>query len=87
MTVKLEEPALFRVIEDALKAASKSTALSQLVTSDSRMGSPREWDSLSFVAVFVAVGEAFDIELDDDDAIHFQTVSAMYKFLDEVLNE
>lgn len=87
MTVKLEESALCQVIEEALKAASNSAALSQPVTMSSRMGSPREWDSLSFVAVFTAVGEAFDIELDDDDAIHFQEVATMYQFLNEVLNE
>jgi acyl carrier protein len=86
MTVELNKPALCLVIEDALKATSNTATLSQPVTPESQMGSPREWDSLSFVAVFIAVGEAFDIELDDDDAIHFQAVPAMYQFLDEVMN-
>ncbi len=87
MTVELEETSLCTVIEDALKTASKSEALSEPVTMNSRMGSPREWDSLSFVAVFIAVSQAFDVDLDDDDAIHFQAVSPMYQFLDEILNE
>ena len=86
MTVELEENMLLQVIEDALKLAANSSSLSQPVTLDSKMGSPREWDSLSFVAVFNAVGEAFDIEMDNDDAIHFLTVSTMYQFLNEMLN-
>ena len=70
---------------DALKTASNTTALSGDVTAASRMGDPKEWDSLSFVAVFTAIGSAFDIELEDDDAFHFQSIAGIEAFLRDVL--
>ncbi len=87
MTDGLNESTLCKVIEEALKAANTMAELSAPVTMDSVMGSPREWDSLSFVAVFSAVGDAFVIELEDDDAIHFQAVRTIHDFLNDILNE
>lgn len=87
MTVELTEAALCQTIEEGLKTAGKSLPLSEPVTMSSKMGSPREWDSLSFVSVFTAIGAHFDVELDDDDAVHFQTAADIYRFLEEILDE
>jgi acyl carrier protein len=73
------------IVTDALKAATNRDSLSGRVTAASRMGNPKEWDSLSFVAVFSAIGAAYDVELDDDDAFHFQSVSGVEAFLADVL--
>jgi acyl carrier protein len=49
------------------------------------MGTVSEWDSLSFVAVFTGVAEALDLDLDEDDAIHFTSIEAMHDFLSELM--
>ena len=87
MTGDFNEAAVCNVVETALKSASSSQTLSQPVTMESTMGNPREWDSLSFVSVFMAVGENFDVDLEDDDAIYFQSTRAIFDFLDDILNE
>ncbi len=87
MTGDFNEAAVCNVVETALKSASSSQTLSQPVTMESTMGNPREWDSLSFVSVFMAVGESFDVDLEDDDAIYFQSTRAIFDFLDDILNE
>ena len=87
MTGEFNEAAVCAVVESALKTAASSEVLSQPVTMESTMGSPREWDSLSFVSVFMAVGESFDVDLEDDDAVYFQSTRGIYDFLEEILNE
>jgi acyl carrier protein len=84
MTAELSETALCAVISEALCVAAKTDSLSAQVTMGSAMGSPREWDSLSFVAVFSAVGQAFEVELEDDDAIHFLAVASIYDLLMDI---
>lgn len=74
-----------RVVEQALKQAAQVDTLSEAVTADSKMNSPREWDSLAFVSVFLAVSQHFDVEVEEDDAIHFTSVAGISEFLDEVL--
>jgi acyl carrier protein len=87
MTVEYNDDHLLSVVTKALQASNKTDTLSAPVTMASRMGSPKEWDSLSFVSVFLAVGEAYDVELDDDDAIHFQTMSGIHSLMLEILEE
>lgn len=53
------------------------------LTSDSGMGNPTEWDSLAFVAIFLAINEKFGIDASDDDAIHFMTVNDIANFIRE----
>ena len=81
MANSIEMTALCRTVEEAIKSASNKSELSAPVTATSRMGEPREWDSLSFVVVFNAVAEAYDVMLEDDDAIHFTSIGAMHEFL------
>lgn len=85
MLFELNTAAICSVVSDALKTATGKPRLSCEVTANSQMGNPKEWDSLSFVAVFAAIGEAFDVELEDDDAYHFQSISGIEGFLKEVL--
>ena len=85
MTSEITVEAVCATVERALLGATKSETLSAPVTAESRMGSPKEWDSLSFVSVFLAVSRDFDIDLEDDDAIHFQSVETILAFLREVL--
>lgn len=87
MTSEFDDGHLISVVTDALKTSKKTDALSDPVTMESRMGSPKEWDSLSFVSVFLAVGEAFDVELDDDDAVHFQTMAGIKGLMLDILDE
>jgi acyl carrier protein len=74
---------LLQIITEVLKAATTKSELSGRLTEKSELGSIEEWDSLSFVAVFMAIGEHFDIELEDDDAIHFTSVKSIHAFLKE----
>ena len=85
MTSKITHNDLCIVIEQALKNATKTAELSEPVTIESKMGSPVEWDSLSFVSVFLAVAENFDIELDDDDAILSRDARSIHKLLNEIV--
>ena len=81
MDVKVEE--VCAVITEALLATSTHAALSAPVTAASEMGSPKEWDSLAFVAVFLAVSTHFGIDVEDDDAIRFTSVGKIVEFLGE----
>ncbi|MDF1820322.1 MAG: acyl carrier protein [Alcanivoracaceae bacterium] len=74
-----------QVVEQALKQAAQTDTLSAPVTADSQMNSPREWDSLAFVSVFLAVSQHFGIEVEEDDAIHFTSIAGINEFLDEAL--
>jgi acyl carrier protein len=86
MQFDLNTTAICFVVTDALKTATNKDSLSGEVTANSRMGDPKEWDSLSFVAVFTSIGVAFDVELEDDDAFHFQSISGIEAFLKDVLS-
>jgi len=85
MTSKVTHHDLCIVIEQALKTATNSVELSESITIESKMGSPLEWDSLSFVSVFLAVSEHFGVELDDDDAILFRDARSIHKLLNEIV--
>ncbi|OED49406.1 hypothetical protein AB838_06950 [Rhodobacteraceae bacterium (ex Bugula neritina AB1)] len=86
MPSDLTTDAICTLVSDALKTATNRDSLSGPVTAASRMGDPKEWDSLSFVAVFAAIGAAYDIELEDDDAFHFQSIAGIEGFLADVLD-
>jgi len=85
MTSKVTQDDLCIVIEQALKNATDNAELSESITIESKMGSPLEWDSLSFVSVFLAVSEHFNVELDDDDAILFRDARSIHKLLNEIV--
>lgn len=74
------------VVTEALKAATNRDDLPVPITEESGMNNPSEWDSLSYVVVYNSIGTEFDIELEDDDAIHFQDIRSIKRFLDEALD-
>lgn len=53
-----------------------------VVTADSSMGSPTEWDSLAFVEIFTTVSDHFGLDVADDDAINFMSVAEIVAFVD-----
>ena len=85
MSNKFEAERLFKSINDALLASCNKSELSASINLSSKMRDPREWDSLSFVAVYLAVTEEFNVEAEDDDAIYFMSVEKIIQFLDDVL--
>ena len=44
-----------------------------------------EWDSLTFMSVFSAVNEAFGIDPDFDDAVHYMSVESLRGYLGTVI--
>ena len=50
------------------------------VSVDSGMGNPPAWDSLAFVEIFTTVSDRLDLDVSDDDAIHFMTVREIVEF-------
>ena len=80
--ISIEELCL--IVETALLSASGKSSLSTPVDIDTDMGSHGDWDSLSFIFVFSAVGESLNLELDEDDAFHFTSIKSMHGFLCEI---
>jgi len=76
---------LVSLIDTTLCEVNSLECLSSPVRDDSRMGEPAEWDSLSFIAVLMAVAQRYGIDLADDDAFHFTSVPTMHAFLNEVV--
>ncbi len=76
---------LCEIVTTDLLSSSGKTELSAPLGADAAMGTVSEWDSLSFVAVFTGVAEALDLDLDEDDAIHFTSIEAMHDFLSELM--
>ncbi len=85
MAIEFDVSKLIVLVEDILKNVSDKKELSSPIAINSRMGDPIEWDSLTFVSIFIGVGEAYEIELDDDDAIHFQSIDGIATFLSEIM--
>ena len=75
------ENKVIETVAKALATANKTPEKSILLTRDSKMNEPKEWDSLSFVAVMVAVSEEFDLEFDDDDAIAFTSIKGIVEMI------
>lgn len=85
MNSNISDKEICTVIEQALINSSSTDSLSEPITIESKMGAPLEWDSLSFVSVFQAISEHFDIEVDDDDAILFRDVRSIHNLINEII--
>ncbi len=75
------ERELCGVVEAALNDATLATLAAGTVTLDSQFNNPPEWDSLSFVEVFLSVKAHFGLEVDDEDAVHFMSIKDMIGFV------
>jgi acyl carrier protein len=80
MTEKIEQRVI-GVIQDALRAKQGTDAI--VVTVDDSMETVSAWDSLSFMSVFMAINEAFSVDPDFDDAIHYTSVKSLCAYLRE----
>jgi acyl carrier protein len=75
------ENKVIRIIAQTLAVANNASSESIQLSRDSKMNDPKEWDSLSFVAVMIAISEEFDLQVEDDDAINFTSVQAIVEMI------
>lgn len=80
MTDPLEQR-IIAIIQEALR--SKDARHAVRVTAEDSMETVPAWDSLSFMSVFTAINEAFGLDPDFDDAIHYTSVKSLCAYLSE----
>lgn len=73
-----------KIVSDALTDAKSLESLSTPIDGNSTMETIPEWDSLSFVNVFMAVSEHFDADIDQDDAMQFTSVAGIVELITEI---
>jgi acyl carrier protein len=71
------------VVAEILCENSKSGAV--ILDAESSMDTIPEWDSLSFVNVFLAVNTAFGIDPDIDDAMEYRSIGSIVDFVESEL--
>ena len=52
-----------------------------IIDMNSSLNAPTAWDSLAFVEIFMTVSANFGLDLSDDDAMNFMSVSAIVDFI------
>lgn len=72
------EERIIAIIQDAVNEGGRESGL---ITSQSSMGNPRAWDSMVFIEIFEAVASEFNLDLSDDDAVHFMSVTDIVSFV------
>ena len=77
----LHEQQIIKIIQDTL--SNKGAQQDILITSKDSMETVAAWDSLTFMSVFLAINEAFGVDPDFDDAIHYTSVKTLYAYLKE----
>ncbi|MDE0346592.1 MAG: phosphopantetheine-binding protein [Boseongicola sp.] len=77
------EGRIVEIIQFTLRRESGNSELT-LGPSDS-METVGEWDSLSFMSVFCAINEAFGIDPEFDDAVHYLSVPSLHRYLGRVI--
>ena len=75
------EQRIIEIIQDTLR--NKGAQQDILITSEDSMETVVAWDSLTFMSVFLAINEAFGVDPDFDDAIHYTSVKTLYAYLKE----
>ena len=80
MTEPLEQQ-IIKVIQDALRESGEEHDAP--ITVDDSMQTVAGWDSLNFMKVFLAINEAFGMNPDFDDAIHYTSVKTLLAYLKE----
>ncbi|MDH3678598.1 MAG: hypothetical protein OEV40_01485 [Acidimicrobiia bacterium] len=80
MTDLLERRVL-EIVQAALRSNSDDAYL--VIGTDDSMDTVAVWDSLRFMNVFVAINEAFGLDPDFDDAIHYAAVPSLVHYLRE----
>lgn len=67
------------IVQDTLRDESGKGDLT--VSPEDSMDTIPEWDSMSFMKVFLAINEVFGIDPDFDEAIHYTSISTLTEFL------
>lgn len=75
------------VVSETLRTTKSIEALTTPIDANSSMDTVAEWDSLSFVSVFLGVSEHFDIEVDQDDAIAFTSIAGIVELIEDIRDE
>ena len=76
------EARIVQVIESTLREQSDNTELT--LGAEDSMETIAEWDSLTFMSVFTAINDAFGIDPDFDDAVHYLSIPSLYRYLERV---
>ena len=71
------------IVQDALATGGAPGA----VGPDDSMETVPGWDSMRFMSVFIAVNEAFGLDPDFDDAIHYTAIPTMVEYLSQQLGQ
>ena len=78
MTDELEQR-IIDIVQEALR--DKSDDQTVLIAADDSMETVAAWDSLTFMSVFLAINEAFSINPDFDEAIHYTSVKGICDYI------
>ena len=70
---------ILQTVQDILRENSNEKDI--VITLGDSMETVVEWDSLTFMKVFLAINEAFEINPDFDDAIHYTSVKSLHDYL------
>jgi acyl carrier protein len=73
------EQRIIDIIQATLRSQKKEQSI--LIGADDSMETVAAWDSLSFMSVFLAINEAFGVNPDFDDAVHYTSVKGLRDFL------
>ena len=76
------EQQIIKVIQDALRGENGEKR-DVPITADDSMQTVAAWDSLNFMKVFLAINEAFGVDPDFDDAVHYTSVRTLLAYLKE----
>lgn len=70
---------VIHIVQDTLRSENGRSDL--VVTADDGMETVPDWDSMNFMKVFMTINEAFGINPDFDDAIHYTSIATLTEFL------
>ena len=71
------EARVISVVQDTLRTEDPDVTIS----SDDSMDTIAGWDSLQFMNVFIAVNDAFALDPDFDDAIHYTAIPSLVAYV------
>lgn len=71
------------VVQDALRSTGGGPEL--VVGNEDSMETLSAWDSLSFMSVYVAINDAFGLDPDFDDAVHYMAIPTLVSYLRQQL--
>ncbi|MEM7092785.1 MAG: acyl carrier protein [Actinomycetota bacterium] len=78
MTDQLEARVI-EIVRDTLRTDDPDVH----VGSDDSMDTIAGWDSLQFMSVFMAINDAFSLDPDFDDAIHYTAIPSLVAYVRE----